>query len=145
MIDNNIVYAEVLGVLFALGNNYVKRLPSNMIDFLLDNCDNNSIPKIDRNVRIEEQNISDEARMLLVAIKLKFWCTSEKERKEIFRIMKKTEDDYKKEIEEKYSTDKLFKKYDLTVVDNSENTHLMHLKNKGIFSKIIDIIKKIIK
>lgn len=146
MIDSKVINAELLGVLIALGNNYIKKLPSNMIDYLRDNCDVNKIPIIDKNIGIEDQNISEETRMILIAIKLKYWCSSEAERKDIFRKMKMAEGEYKNKIEKQYSKDEFFGKYNLNISETeSENEKLVNIKKKNIIFKIIDKIKRLFK
>ena len=57
MEESRETYSEVVGVLLALGNKYIKKLPSTMMPYLMENCNSSNIPKIDRNKRLEEQNI----------------------------------------------------------------------------------------
>ena len=53
MEESRETYSEVLGFLLALGNKYIKKLPSTMIPYLMENCNRNNIPKIDKNKRQE--------------------------------------------------------------------------------------------
>ena len=93
MITNNSkVNAEVLGVLMALGNKYIDRLPEQVMKYLTQNADVNSIPAIDANLRIEEQNISKDARVFLTMLKLKYWCKSETEKDELINLLKENDD-----------------------------------------------------
>lgn len=90
--NNSKVNAEVLGVLMALGNKYIDRLPEQVMKYLTQNADVNSIPAIDANLRIEEQNISKDARVFLTMLKLKYWCKSETEKDELINLLKENDD-----------------------------------------------------
>ena len=89
--DDSIVNAEVIGVLMALGNRYISKIPTSVIKYFIDNCDKNSIPSIDPNKRIEELNISKDARILLTVLKLKYWCKSDEEKENLMKILNENE------------------------------------------------------
>lgn len=152
MEESRETYSEVLGVLLALGNKYIKKLPSTMIPYLMENCNRNNIPKIDKNKRIEEQKISEDARIYLTMIKLKYWCTSEEEKKEIIQILKNNEEQYQEILRQKYNSDNLFKKYNLDISDNkdekkelADNMKLSKIEKKGFFAKLFDRIRRLFK
>ena len=115
------IYSEVLGVLLTLGNDYCEKVPSKVFTFLEDNCDHENIPEYDKNTRIEDLNISEEARMFLVMLKIKYWCKDEKEREEVRNLLKDNEILYNKEIREKYDPDNIFKK-DINENSNENNS-----------------------
>lgn len=108
--ENQKVNAEILGVLMALGNKYVSKLPESVMEYLTQNCDMNSIPLIDKNKRIEEQNISKDARIFLTMLKLKYWCKSEEEKDILLTLLNENEKKQQKDIQEKYNPNNLFKK-----------------------------------
>lgn len=85
------VNAEIIGVLMTLGNNYTDQIPSHIMKYLIDNCDRSNIPNIDINKRIEEQNISKEARTFLTMLKLKYWCKSQVEKENLIKLLKENE------------------------------------------------------
>ncbi len=106
--ENIKVNTEVLGVLMALGDKYINKIPSSIMQYLLQNSDSNSIPLIDANKRIEEQKVSKEARTFLTMLKLKYWCDSEEEKNNLLNLLNENE---KKQIEEKnkkYNPNNLF-------------------------------------
>ena len=80
MIQEVDINSEVLSVLMCLGNEYVNKIPKHVIQYLLLNSNLKKLPPIDPNKRIEEQNISKDARAFLVMLKLKYWCENEKEK-----------------------------------------------------------------
>ena len=93
MIDMNSakVNGEIMGVLTALGNTYINRIPSQIMKYLTENCDMQNIPYIDINKRIEEQNISKDARVFLTMLKLKYWCESEEEKEKLISLLNENE------------------------------------------------------
>ena len=119
---------------------------------LLERSDYNKIPIIDRNKRIEEQNISKEARIFLTMIKLNYWCNSKEEEDELIRQLKENEREYQEVLKQKYNTDNLFKKNDQqlrnntnTIIEDKNNTQLKKVEKKGFFSKIFEHIRKFFK
>lgn len=108
--NNEKVNSEVLCVLMALGDTYVNKIPSQVMQYLIKNSKKDYIPEIDKNKRIEEQNISKEARVFLTMLKLKYWCKTEEEKEILLNILNENEKKQQKEISEKYNPDNLFKK-----------------------------------
>ncbi len=108
--NNKKVNAEILSVLMALGDKYINKLPSSVMQYLIQNSDKNLMPYVDTNKRIEEQNISKDARVFLTMLKLKYWCNSEEEKEILLELLNSNEENKKKEINEKYNPDNLFKK-----------------------------------
>ena len=83
--DNNKVKAEVLGVLMALGIDYINKLPNYVMEYLTANCSKEDIPKIDNSLPINEQPISQEAKDFLITLNLIYCCDSEEKKKEILK------------------------------------------------------------
>ena len=108
--NNEKVNSEILCVLMALGDTYVNKIPSQVMQYLIKNSKKDYIPEIDKNKRIEEQNISKEARVFLTMLKLKYWCKTEEEKEVLLNILNENEKKQQKEISEKYNPDNLFKK-----------------------------------
>ena len=108
--NNEKVNSEILCVLMALGDTYVNKIPSQVMQYLIKNSNKDYIPEIDKNKRIEEQNISKEARVFLTMLKLKYWSKTEEEKEILLNILNENEKKQQKEISEKYNPDNLFKK-----------------------------------
>ena len=85
--ENSKVNAEILGVLLALGDKYINKLPSSVMEYLTKNSNMSDIPYIDQQKRIEEQNISKDARVFLTMLKLKYWCKSEEEKEILLNLL----------------------------------------------------------
>ena len=110
MLEDEKVYSEVLGVLLTLGDSYYSKVPENILAFLKDNCDHGYLPEYDRDKRIEELDISEEARMFLTMLKIKYWCKDEEEKNEVRRILKLNQDKYNTELRKKYNPENIFDK-----------------------------------
>lgn len=90
------INTEVLGVLMALGSKYINKIPADVMKQITNNSDITKIPYIDPNKRIEEQNISKEARAFLTVLKLKYWCKSEEEKNRLIALLQENENKDKK-------------------------------------------------
>lgn len=145
MEETKIMYTEVLGVLLALGNKYVEKLPPKVMQFLMENCDFTNIPKFDQNVRLDEQQISEEARSFLIMLKLKYWCNSEEEKQEIYKILKDNDRKYEEELSKKYNTDELFKNKEIKEENESESVDLVNTQKTSWYNKVISFLKKLFK
>lgn len=110
MNENTKVNAEVLAVLMALGDKYINKVPVQVMQYLTDNSDMSQIPYIDPNKRIEEQNISKDARAFLTMLKLKYWCKSEEEKENLLKLLDMNEKKQQEEINRKYNPNNLFNK-----------------------------------
>lgn len=142
--DNNDsrIYSEVLGVLLALGDDYYGRIPSNVTDFLKENCDHEYLPDYDRDTRIEDLDISDEARMFLIFLKMKYWCKDEAEKNELKKVLKDNETKFNSEMREKYNPDNIFKEEKET---NNTNDKLIKEEKQNWFKKFLSKIKNLFK
>lgn len=148
MEDVRLVYSEVLGVILALGNKYMENTPSHIIKFLRKNCDYSRIPEIDNNIRLEDQNISEDSKLFIMLLKFNYWCESQSEKDEMYSIMKENEIKYQKELKEKYNIDNLFKNKEESFISNkaNENVECQAIAkpiNNRWYKKIIQFIKKI--
>lgn len=132
MLEDEKVYSEVLGVLLALGDSYYSKVPENILTFLKDNCDHGYLPEYDRDKRIEELDISEEARMFLTMLKIKYWCKDEEEKNEVRKLLKLNQDKYNTELRKKYNPDNIFENRE----NEAESTNVEQPK------KSTDIITK---
>ena len=132
MLEDEKVYSEVLGVLLALGDSYYSKVPENILTFLKDNCDHGYLPEYDRDKRIEELDISEEARMFLTMLKIKYWCKDEEEKNEDRKLLKINQDKNNTENRKKYNPDNIYEKRE----NEAESTNVKKKK------KSTDIITK---
>jgi len=81
------VYSEVYAVLTALGDEYLRKTPKEFLNLIADNRDRDLIIKIDENIPLEEQNLSEEAVAMLAMLKLDHWCSSNAEKEELQALL----------------------------------------------------------
>lgn len=151
MLEDEKVYSEVLGVLLALGDSYYSKVPENILTFLKDNCDHGYLPEYDKNKRIEDLDISEEARMFLTMLKIKYWCKDEDEKNEVRKLLKLNQDKYNTELRKKYNPDKLFEKQERKVESSNteqpkESTDIITKEEKqSWFKRFLNRIKSFFK
>ena len=85
--DERKVNAEILSVLMELGDKYISKIPKEIISYITNNYDAESMPYIDKNKRIEEQNISKDARVFLTMLKINYWCKTQEEKDKLIKLL----------------------------------------------------------
>ena len=144
MIENEVVYAEVYGILNLLGNEYIEKIPNKLYKLIENNR------KKEYNVNfsmssISEINISKEALSMIALLHVNYWC-NQKEKVELLTIFK----DNEKINENKYDVEKIFKdrvkRQEFSETYNQvEKTQMIEYKKESFIKKIINKIKRIFK
>lgn len=144
MITNAKVYSEVYGVLNAVDEEYIRKVPKKMIDLIIKNKDNSMNFEYDLKKRLNEQNISREALSMIALIHLNYWCENEQEKAELNRIFKENAIKNEEERRLKYSPDNIFKNKKEVVhkEEASQNMQMVEYK-ENVFKRIINFIKSI--
>ena len=106
-----IVSAEVLAILKNFPEELVNRIPKTFLDSLEKSKDPSYNVIIDDSKKLFEQNVSDEAQIMMYLIYRDYWATPEDKDKINAKIKKIKED-----FDEDYSAEKLFSQ-------NQENEH----------------------
>lgn len=140
------IYSEVYQVLNLLGNEYMDKLPTNLINMLKEKREINYNPLYTDEIPLNEQNIKKETMSIIVFLYLNYWCEDANEMSEVKHILKKNEDKYQLELRKKYNPDNIFKNYnqELKKVNNKivDETAMIPY-DKSIFMKIINKLKSI--
>lgn len=118
-INNSQVYAEVYAVLSALGDEYLRQTPKQILNFIAENRDKNLVVKIDPDIPLEKQPLSTECTAMIAMLKLDYWCGSKEEKDELQALLNLNE--------EKHGTAPLSAE--------SKTTWIKMLKNKKIKNK----------
>lgn len=153
-------YAEVLEILSFTHISLVEKVPNKLISIFKNNALSTYEYHLDRNIPLEDQELSQETATLLTLISLNYWCSPE-EKKELQKILIENENAEKQELEEKYNINNLFSnpKTDIQEIEASEEkttTETFEESNlpidttqlpwyKKIIIKLNEIISKIIK
>ena len=85
------IYSEVYAVLTALGDEYIRKTPVDLLDFIADNRDREHVIKIDENISLEQQNLSEETIAFIAMLKLDYWCKNDVEKAELRAILEMNE------------------------------------------------------
>ena len=145
VMENMLAYAEIDEILNLLEDNYRERVPKKVIDFFKEEKMKDYHPEIDIEKPLIEQNLKRETIVLLAILNLNYWCENEEEKQRFLNELDKNEEE-KKELEEKYNPDNLFKKEKQIKILKEENTSLIEYKKtnmlKRVFEKIMNFFKR---
>ena len=145
LLNDMMAYAEVNAILNILEDEYVNKVPEKVRNFFAEEKIKDYEPIIDIDVPLTEQNLKRETMILLDILKLNYWCEDENEKQEFLNELAKNEDE-RKQLEEKYNPNNLFKKNQEKKIDKiNEQTQMIEYKEKNIIKKIIEKIFKMIK
>lgn len=132
------ISAEVLAVLKEIPKSQFDKIPPKVIEMLEKNKNNSNEIKIDTNKKLEEQNISKEAKDIIFLLGLNYWLTEE-ERKEVLIKLNENE----RALKEKYNVENLLKTNKSEQKDLKEfeqEQELIEYK-ESFFTKIVNKIK----
>lgn len=157
------VAKETVYILHYFDPNFVSKIPNNVLSGLRDLAKKSSNAintRIDKNKKLNEQNILEETKDLLSLLYYSY-IANEEEKQEILKIWNENEILHQKEINEKYSIDSIFKKKNsdvdnsvskeptqiskFKVQDSSNNMAISVVKKEGLFKKISKFILNIFK
>ena len=138
------IYSEVYQILNLLGNDYIDKLPTRLINMLREKREINYNPEYTDDIPLNEQNIKKETMSIITLLYLNYWCEDEDEKLEVKQILKSNEDNYQLERRERYNPDDIFKNYkqeSKKVEANIDDETSMMPYKKSIFRKIINKLK----
>lgn len=132
------ISAEVLAVLKEIPKSQFDKIPPKVIEMLEKNKNHSNEIKIDTNKKLEEQNISKEAKDIIFLLGLNYWLTEE-ERKEVLIKLNENE----RALREKYNVEDLFKtnKLEQKNLKEAEQKQALVERKENFFTKIIKKIK----
>ena len=147
MVENNIkAYSEIYSIINLLEDEYLEKIPKKVIDFFDEERDKEYNPIIDVDVSLFEQNLQRKTVVLLIILKLNYWCSSEEEKQEIIDNLYKNKQikmQNEKEIEEQYNIDNIFNKKNEVrekITESSENMQLVEYKEQGFIKRLLNIL-----
>lgn len=138
-------YKEVITILGYLSDEIWHKIPKEKRDFYFDNMKKDYIFKFDYSKPLNEQKLLNETRAILANLFKKYLATSEekniiinKERQEYERI--------EAEKRKKYNPDDIFKDVNKKTEETKQSNVMLpvEIKEKNIFVKIFDLIKKLL-
>ena len=142
VMENMLAYAEIDEILNLLEDDYRERVPKKVRDFFKEEKMKDYHPEIDIEKPLIEQNLKRETMVLLAIFNLNYWCENEEEKQRFLNELDKNEEE-KKELEEKYNPDNLFKKKQDESTEN--NLQIIEYKKPNFIQILLTKIKKILK
>lgn len=142
VMENMLAYAEIDEILNLLEDDYRERVPKKVRDFFKEEKIEDYHPEIDIEKPLIEQNLKRETMVLLAILNLNYWCENEEEKQRFLNELDKNEEE-KKELEEKYNPDNLFKKKQDESTEN--NLQIVEYKKPNFIQILLTKIKKILK
>lgn len=142
VMENMLAYAEIDEILNLLEDDYRERVPKKVRDFFKEEKMKDYHPEIDIEKPLIEQNLKRETMVLLAILNLNYWCENEEEKQRFLNELDKNEEE-KKELEEKYNPDNLFKKKQDESTEN--NLQIIEYKKPNFIQILLTKIKKIFK
>ena len=140
--ENMLAYAEIDEILNLLEDDYRERVPKKVRDFFKEEKIKDYHPEIDIEKPLIEQNLKRETMVLLAILNLNYWCENEEEKQRFLNELDKNEEE-KKELEEKYNPDNLFKKKQDESTEN--NLQIVEYKKPNFIQILLTKIKKFLK
>lgn len=138
--DNN-VYSEVYSVLNLLDENYLRRIPEDILFFIKENM-SEDVDYMDKNQSFDEIKITREAEDMLALLTYHYLC-DDTEKVEVNKVMEENEKKYQEELKEKYNPDDVFSNAKVSEVQgNSESSNVNNISNSTIESAEIIVTKE---
>lgn len=145
MLDNMMAYSEIYEILKLMEDEDKERVPQEVRDFFEEQRMKEYKPKIRTDIPLTEQNLRRETVVLLTILVINYWCDSEEEKQSFINELEKNEK-VKKELQEKYNPDNLFKNRKKTkedvVMEQIENVGMIKYK-ENIITKLKEWFRKI--
>ena len=138
MLDDMMAYSEIFEILSLMEEEDKEKVPQEVRDFFEEQRMKEYKPKIRTDIPLTEQNLRRETVVLLTILVIHYWCDSEEEKQSFIDELEKNEK-IKKEIQEKYNPDNLFKNRKKTkedvVMEQVENVEMIQYK-ENLFTKL---------
>ena len=144
MIGNNIEYiqanTEIKCLLKYFPINYIKKLPTKLLEMIYRNSDEKYNIDVDLNKDLRSQNISKKTKDMLAVLTYNYW-SDETEKKDIIERLNENENNYQENLREKYNPDSIFKNK-VRKTEAVENSIAMVEYKESIFTKIKNWLKR---
>ena len=140
-------YSEICEILKCLPQEYVKKVPSKLIELFKSQKQENYIVNIDKSNPLDKNNVSKKTMVIIAMLNYQYWCPNKKQKDNLFKTYSSNNKKYEEEIDEKYSIDKIFESrknmYSAETVEKSVS--LVEYKEQRWYEKLFARIRKIFK
>ena len=145
-------YTEVLDILKYISKEDYEKIPKSKIKVFEENSNKNYSFKYDVDKTLEEQNVSEIAKMIIAILCRDYWTANE-QRYIIIKKQREAREEQERQIRERIEQNRKIKEDSLKVIDVSSDldldldysrgTNLEIYKEENIFKRIISKIKEI--
>lgn len=135
-------YAEVYEVLYNMPHEYIEKIPKKIIEMLKENKLENYQVKLEKDNLVDATKLTKTTMTILAVFQYQYWCTDEKTRKQLYKMYAKNEENYQKELKEKYNPDKIFKVHNVN--KTTENLAVVQYK-ESVLKKLYSFIRRLFK
>lgn len=102
-------YSEICEFLGLIGNKYVSKIPSKLVQLFEENQSKDYIPHINPNIPIKEQSLKEDTLAIIALLNLIYWCEDEDEINRLKEIYRSKENIYQEKLKEQFNTNNIFK------------------------------------
>lgn len=106
--DQAYAYAELLEILTFTDESLVNKIPKKLMTIFNTYALESYEKHLDRNIPLEDQNVSKKTAALIALLSLNYWCETEDEKSQIKAILTENEKKKQQELREKYNPDNIF-------------------------------------
>lgn len=135
--------SEVYCLLSYFPKTYVDKIPQKLLDLIKGFSNTKYFIEVDTTKPLEEQNISEETKNMLIVFKYNYW-SSEEQKQRIIEKLSENENNYQKELRKKYNVDDIFKNRNRIIPEETqkfEETRMTIIKEEKWYKKIFNLIK----
>lgn len=143
-------YTEVLDILKYISKEDYEKIPKSKIKVFEENSNKNYHFTYDENKTLDEQNVSEIAKMIIAILYRDYWATKE-QRYIIIKKQREAREEQERQIRERIEQNRQIKEDDIKTIDVSTDLDLDYNYNQGtsleiyrkdnVFKKIIGKIK----
>lgn len=127
-------FSEIYCLLKFFPESYIEKLPKKLLNLIKQSSNSKYYIEIDNAKPLEEQNISEETKNILIVLKYNYWA-DEAEKRNIIEQLNRNENKYQENLREKYNSNNLFKNKQ-TTVETIQNSVAMIEYKESFFTKI---------
>lgn len=146
--NENIIktYSEIYCLLKYFPEEYINKIPKKLLDLIQNTIDAKYFIEVDTDKNLEEQNISQDTKNMLVVLKYNYW-SSEPEKRQMSEQLNENERIFQAEQREKYNPDKVFKKIKERKAKSKDSVSELSIieYKESLISKIVNKIKRYFK
>jgi len=145
-INTRQAYSEVDEFLNLLSDEQINKIPQKLRDFFKEEKDQNYKKEISLKTPIKNQNLKEETLGIISLLNLQYWCENEIEKQRLKEIYAKNEEKYQKVLQEKYSTENLFKRHSSSPKEEYTTINEMAIVEykESVFKRLVSKIKNIL-